>query len=357
MNTRIEHFYEFSYLIVNYNGGDSGLLESCIKSIFEYCKTPSQIIIVDNGSTDSSAEVVNNFKSAPHDVIYIPLQNNYGPSYARSVAMPHLQGRITVVLDNDAELTENSLNGIIDLYSKHERLAIIQPLLIVKSSGLVDYGGDFISKTGFLLQNVEPLTLPDTIDDQKKNCLILSAKSAGMFISTNALRSVGGFDPWFYIYVEETDLGFKCWNHGYYNLAKLDNVVLHNYGSSSKSLGAEKVNINSAYYGSRNYLAMIYLNVYTRLLYSMLPLNIIGWILFSIYCLLKGETIRSKYYILGVFAFFKSLKHLSKQRIARMQSSIDQSEIFKIILKGYQPTDLLRKLTRRPVIGNSGEWR
>lgn len=347
--------YNFTFLIVNINGIDTNVLDSCLSSIDKYCKERSQIIVVDNGSTDSSRDYCNKFNLlSPHDLVFMPLNKNMGPSAARQHAISHIEGFVTVILDNDAQLTESSLFNVYEKYIANPKLGIIQPLLIVKNSGLVDYAGDYMTCLGMLAQNVEPLTDPADIDASKINCKILSAKSAGLFIRSEALKIVGGFDPWFFIYVEETDLGWRCWLNGYENYSLLSNLILHSYGSSSKTLGKSLVNINSAFYGTRNYLATLYLNEIGIRMLSLVSINILCWIIFNLSCLLRGETKRAYYSTKGIISFFISIKTLKSKKMTRKFPTRD--ELVRIrhnIYVSIPFRGFLVKFFRRKSIGNS----
>lgn len=359
MSKELSKTYSFTFLIVNFNGYKSNVLVNCLSSITNHVKVKSQVIVVDNNSTDESSIYCNLFKkNTIHDLVLIQLDMNYGPSYARYKALEYIEGFVTVILDNDAELTDSSLNGILECYYSNPKLAIVQPLLIIKASGLVDYAGDFITKIGVLSQNVEPLSAPSNISSDKTNSYILSAKSAGMFIRTSSLVDVGGFDPWFFMYVEETDLGWKCWNNGYFNVAKLDNIILHAYGSSSLTNGSNVVNFNSAFYGTRNYLAVLYLNEFGISMIIRVLSCLFFWIIFDLSCILRGEFYRAKYSFLGIIAFFVNLPLLRQKKALRIIPSY-QHKMY-INSKIYRSIPLLnfyKKFFRRPIIGNSVKWK
>ena len=196
--------------------------------------------------------------------------------------MPYLQGEIVVIMDNDATISSVDFNAISDAYAGNEKLAILQPLILVASNGTVDYFGDFITRIGFLHQKHRSFEPFADLDDGP----ILSAKSAAMFIRREALEASGGFDSDYVIYVEETDLGWKCWLLGYENYTYKNAVFFHGFGSTTNELSKKQVIFNSGYYGVRNYLGVLFSNLELKNLISILPINLMLWTLFSFYCLI-----------------------------------------------------------------------
>ena len=354
-NMSSKHSPEFSLLIVNLNGIKSRVLLKCLDSIEEYAPKGSQIIIVDNGSTDESVASLREFKSRYEGPVLIILNDaNVGPSAARKQAEKYLIGNITLLLDNDAYVTASTFRDVSAKFSADPALAIAQPLLVINRSKLVDYAGDYITATGILQQVVEPSTEPSIIPNALDGQFILSAKSAGLFIRTSSLLAIGGFEDWFFIYCEETDIGWRCWLNGFHNKLFLHNVVNHEYGSSSISLGTATVAKNSAYYGARNYSALIYLNEIGVRRYAYVSSCIILWLAFSISCLFRLEVRRGVQQIRGVIDFFINVPKLNEIRRKRCYPT--PKEYKEIRKKIYRKTNLyilLTKAFRRPVLGNS----
>ena len=73
-----------------------------LDSLFCQTRAPDEIILVDDGSTDNTAEVVSAFKNRRPPIRYIQ-QKNQGPARARNVAWKNSNANICIFTDGDCE--------------------------------------------------------------------------------------------------------------------------------------------------------------------------------------------------------------------------------------------------------------
>lgn len=71
-------------------------IREALDSAFAQDWRPLEVIVVDDGSTDGTAEIVRSFP----DVVYVP-QANRGPAAARNTAVAHSSGEFVANLDSD----------------------------------------------------------------------------------------------------------------------------------------------------------------------------------------------------------------------------------------------------------------
>jgi len=95
----------FSISMTNYNKGE--YIGQAIRSVLEQTHENWQLIIVDDGSTDNSVEVVNSFKDDRITLVKMP--TNMGVSNGHLIAFEKAKGKLIGILDSDDVLTNDAL--------------------------------------------------------------------------------------------------------------------------------------------------------------------------------------------------------------------------------------------------------
>jgi glycosyltransferase involved in cell wall biosynthesis len=93
-----EHRLRFTTIMPVYNHVD--YVEEAVRSVREQIFTDWQLIIVDDGSTDGSAELLDKL-AAQDERIEVIHQSNAGPAAARNAALPVARGQWLTYLDSD----------------------------------------------------------------------------------------------------------------------------------------------------------------------------------------------------------------------------------------------------------------
>lgn len=112
-----------SIVIPTYN--QLAYLKQCIDSIFEHTDVPYEIIVIDNGSTDGTAEYLASMRG---QIRYRLMDRNYGFAGAVNRGMMMAKGQTIVLLNNDAVVTEGWLENMLYCLSSDERIGLVGPV-------------------------------------------------------------------------------------------------------------------------------------------------------------------------------------------------------------------------------------
>jgi len=102
-----------------------GYLRMCVDSIFRHTELPYEIIVVDNGSTDGTAEYLESLRGR---VRYRLLDRNYGFAGAVNRGLMMAKGQTIVVLNNDTLATPRWLDNLLACLASDDRIGLVGPV-------------------------------------------------------------------------------------------------------------------------------------------------------------------------------------------------------------------------------------
>lgn len=100
-----------SVIIPVYNG--EATLEKAIESVVLQTYKNIQIIVVDDGSTDSTGQIIENYKSADPRIIGITKMNNEGLSAARNAGVQAAEGEYFTFVDADDTVERDAYEALL----------------------------------------------------------------------------------------------------------------------------------------------------------------------------------------------------------------------------------------------------
>lgn len=134
----------FSVILVNYNGIQD--LEGCLTSIQNQTYARTEIILVDNASTDGSVAFV---KQNYPGVNLIALDKNLGYAYGNNVGVQHATGRYVVISNVDVEVDRFWLERLHQPFLDDPRIRMTTPkILLYHERNIINACGNFIQFTG-----------------------------------------------------------------------------------------------------------------------------------------------------------------------------------------------------------------
>ncbi len=337
-----------SVIVVNHNGWE--YVRDCVVSLLESRYDSFEVVVVDNGSSDGSpGKLPEQFGDR---VVLVELDRNHGPARARNEGVRHSRGEFIAFLDNDTTVDPGCLAEAARAFDAEPGVGILQcKLLLMDTPDCIDYVGEYIGTNGFLVQIAPAGTRDEGQFDRAMP--ILAAKSAGMFIRRAAFEAAGGFDDDYFIYVEETDLGWRTWLAGYTAIFAPACVVYHKFGTSSVILGKSRNDYNAKFHGTKNYVSTLVKNLGAANLIRILPVHVFLWLGLAWFSLLQGK---GAYFLWIHEAMVWHLAHLprtlAKRRAVQRARKVSDAQLFGPLMRRKPFSYYLGKVLTRHKIGN-----
>ena len=101
---------KISVIIPVYNV--SKYLEKCLKSVLEQSYKNLEIILVNDGSSDDSLKICEQYEKKYSKIKLIDLEKNYGISYARNKGLLYAKGKYIIFIDSDDWLEINMIESL-----------------------------------------------------------------------------------------------------------------------------------------------------------------------------------------------------------------------------------------------------
>lgn len=343
-----------SVIVVNLNG--SNYIDKLLSSISKSNSSDYEIIVVDNGSEISEIKSLERIVNRYDRAHLIKLHRNFGPAFARNIGVKNSTGKILSFLDNDTLVHQNWLIEANHYFRQHPKVGLIQCKLLLESNhNKIDYVGEYLGTNGFLVQTAKG----GDVDNGQFNTptKILAAKSAGMFIRRDVFESTGGFDDDYFIYVEETDLGWRTWLSGYEVHYLPSSIVFHHSGTSSLILGQLGVSKLAKFHGPKNYISTLVKNLSFEKLLIILPQHLLLWFGLIFFKIITFNFKDAYYMVSGIGWVIINLPIiLNKRKLIQHQRKIKDETLFKHLVVRRSLWYFVSKAVLKSKVGNAQSY-
>ncbi|HXD57565.1 MAG TPA: glycosyltransferase family 2 protein [Thermoleophilaceae bacterium] len=187
-------------VIPNWNG--ARWLPGCLDSLAAEPLQPSEVIVVDNGSTDGSLELLRE-----RGVRVIELGRNTGFAFAANRGLEAASADYVALVNTDVELAPDWLARMAAaLDAAPEAASVASKMLDLADRTRVYDAGDILRRDGVCEQRGR-FGPDDGRYDQPEEMFAACAGAA--LYRREAVLDVGGFDERFFAYLEDVDLGLR----------------------------------------------------------------------------------------------------------------------------------------------------
>lgn len=341
-----------SVIVVTYNG--LPYVSRCLDAIYKTEYENMEVIVVDNGSGDGTVAALRE-RYGEEGLRVIALSENVGPAAARNAAASTAAGKYLALLDNDTVPDPQWLRKAVTRLECDSTLGACQcRLMLLDDPDRFDYVGDFLGSFGFLVQEIAAGTLD--VGQAQEEKFILSAKSAGMLVRSDAFRAVDGFDDDYFIYVEETDLGIRLWLAGYKVIYIPGSVVYHEFGTSAVILG-ERQNFLAAFHGPKNYVRTLLKTLGPGSLARILPIHVSLWLGYAMLHVLRRRYDSARCVIAGLWWNVRHFREtLVLRRAVQARRQLSDRRLFELVGRPNTIREMFGKATWTKPVGNSRIW-
>ncbi len=216
--------------MVNWNRKE--LLRACLASLRRQREVTFEVIVVDNGSEDGSADMA----EAEFGVRVIRNRENHGFCAANNQGIAAAQGPFVALINNDAEAAEGWLAALHRACSGAPDVGMAaSKVLVWEDPGRIDKAGHLIFPDGQNRGRGSGAADQGQYDREEE---VLWPDGSAAIYRKAMLDEIGGFDEDFFAYGDDAELGLRARIAGWRCVYTPQAVVRHHRGST---LGMDSV--------------------------------------------------------------------------------------------------------------------
>jgi GT2 family glycosyltransferase len=210
-----EHAPLVSIVAVNHNG--LAHVERFLAGVSASSYAPLELIVLDNASSDGSAE-----RFAAHEEVRL-LQSgeNLGYGGACNLAARQARGGLLLFMNPDVSLHDDTISVLV---------------------------GDLLGTPGAAVVCATMLEHGFHHERQARVEDVAAMAATTMLVDREHFERLGGFDPWIFLYSEDTELCYRTWLAGRRVLKSWDAVAEHDVGGTGGGRGWSAEQIQNGLY-------------------------------------------------------------------------------------------------------------
>ncbi|MDJ1008335.1 MAG: glycosyltransferase family 2 protein [Paracoccaceae bacterium] len=237
---------DLSIVVISYNTRQMTL--ACLASVAAETRTPHEVIVVDNASTDGSAEAI----AAQHpDVTLIAETENHGFGPAHEIAMARARAPWVLLLNPDTVILDGAVDRLLAFARRTPEAGIwggrtlygdgsLNPTSCFRRQTLWSVFCRVLGLNGVFRRS--SVFNSEYFGNWQRNTERAVDIVTGCFlmIRRETWDALGGFDPAFTMYGEEVDLCLRAEAAGHRPRVTPEATIIH-YGGASQPVRADKM--------------------------------------------------------------------------------------------------------------------
>lgn len=193
---------KFSIIIVSFNSED--FIRQCILSVLKNSPPETEVIVVDNNSTDSTLDVLNPISQ---EITLISLKENLGFAKANNLGAKHSKGEFFFFLNPDTKMEEQVVEELASFYASTPNIGLLAPKLVMADGKVQPSVKKLPSVLGaikeyiFGIKHAYSEYAPEGNDPVEVEYIY----GAAYLIKKDLFMKLGGFDEKYFLYYEDAD--------------------------------------------------------------------------------------------------------------------------------------------------------
>lgn len=296
--------------IINFNGVNDTI--ECIKSLKNASYKNLRVYVVDNCSKKDETRLI---KQEFSDIKTIRLHKNLGFGGANNLALKSIieenpRCKYILFLNNDTVIDRKFLHYLVKTIEKNPKIAAVGgKILSYNKDQYFDSAGSYLTDTGYahsIGNNIKDIGQYDKI----KEVLFISA--CGLLVTADAVKKILKneffFDPFFFMYLEEVDLGIRLKKNGYKIYYDPRAIVWHKVSNSIKNQSIN-TKVFKRYYSVSNQ-PYLFLKHYPLNIFLMkIPIILGNYLYIFIYLAYRSSLMMALSFLIRLFrSFYEGIK-------------------------------------------------
>jgi hypothetical protein len=267
-----------SIIVLNWNGWKDTL--ECLDSIYLSSYNNYEVFVVDNGSTDGSADHIKKYLKNKNKTQLIQLDTNTGYAKGNNLAISYIlqnrESKYIIILNNDTIVDKEFVRQLVKTAEKDKKIGIV---------GAKNYYYNSPKKIWYEGGNIY-WWLGGTVSlhanrNSKLPCETGYVCGSALLIKTIVVKKIGSFDEKFFCYYEDADLSERARKAGFLVIYEPRSFIWHKVGASSGTSSFYiYTNIRNRIWYEKKYLPVYKYYIFLFiLLFIRLPINALtkGW--------------------------------------------------------------------------------
>ncbi len=216
-------------IVVNYRQPE--LLCACLRSLeraLERVAGASELVVVENGSGDGSADLVR--REFPAATL-VELAENRGFGGGVNAGLERSSGEFVALLNNDATVEPDALAELVRVAESDPGAgSVAAQMRFADRPGTINSAGIGIDRLGIVYDRL--LGAPVEASEPEPVAVFGASGGAALW-RRSALESVGRFDESFFVFLEDADVAWRARMRGWRALYAPSAVVYHHHSATA----------------------------------------------------------------------------------------------------------------------------